>query len=80
LSLDDLPPSPSSPAGIADEHDPKYAAVWRAVAAAAPTVAKLPWESVLGNHDCRGNVSALLAKGAARGLGRHHPGFRLPGR
>eukprot|EP00613_Pedinella_sp_CCMP2098_P003591 CAMPEP_0171628170 /NCGR_PEP_ID=MMETSP0990-20121206/21262_1 /TAXON_ID=483369 /ORGANISM="non described non described, Strain CCMP2098" /LENGTH=421 /DNA_ID=CAMNT_0012196273 /DNA_START=22 /DNA_END=1287 /DNA_ORIENTATION=+ len=61
--------------GIANVDDPLFDASWR-FNDVAPTIAKLEWLSVLGNHDCRGNVSALVSLGSHRN--RH--GYRLPAR
>lgn len=61
--------------GIKNEEDPRFDASWR-FADVAPTIARAEWLSVLGNHDCRGNISALVSLGSRPN--RHN--FRLPAR
>ncbi|KAG8463084.1 hypothetical protein KFE25_011081 [Diacronema lutheri] len=50
--------------GVRSEHDGRLDEVFDETFAHAPSLAALPWLSVLGNHDCRGNVSALLRAGS----------------
>jgi hypothetical protein len=52
--------------GVESHDDPRIDEVFRRTFAHAPSLSALEWHSVLGNHDCRGNVSALLHAGTRR--------------
>lgn len=49
--------------GIRNVSDPRLTSVFASTFQEAPRLAKVDWLSVLGNHDCRGNVSAVIEAG-----------------
>lgn len=69
--------------GIVNGEDPRLDEVFAETFAHAPSLARVPWRSVLGNHDCRGNVSALVHAGSrarTEVAGRSSAAFVLPAR
>lgn len=58
------------PSGVASEDDPQWESKFEKIYAGLD----LPWWSILGNHDYRGNVDAQMA------YGRRNPLWMMPGR
>lgn len=65
--------------GVTDVHDPRLGRVFNVSFGVAPALARLPWYSVMGNHDCRGNASALLLAGQPDARAPA-PQYQLPAR